>query len=216
MNAAVDFASAVDQSERERERQRAHIVGLLKTGDEEAGSRRYAEATFTYYSVFQPGLRGEPGHGLWRVAPTALYQEAASKLRPVATRYAEQLIERRCFLAGESPDGAVGVPRGALNLYLISNQYEVFTKRALQYAAEEFTKRDIKRFLMSSVRARLDHLSNVQACATLLSEENEAFEALTNFEGKLRAHLAPFYRKLQRYSGTDGGPMNGSRRRVTA
>ena len=191
MHAAAEFAPAIDQSERYRETQRDHIVRLLDTGDEEAVSCLYAEATLTFYSIFQPGLCGEPSLGLRRVAPLELYEDAASKLRMVATKYAEQLIECRYFLAGESPDNLVGIPRGALNLYLISNQYEVFAKFALHYAAEEFGRRDIKRFLMSSVRARLSHLESVQRCATLLDEEQEAFPKLADFETKLHAHLAP-------------------------
>jgi hypothetical protein len=190
MHAAVEFAAAVDQSERDREAQHNHILRLLDTGDKEVGSCRYREATLTYYSVFEPGLSGEQGLGLRRVAPIELYEKAASRLKLVASHYAEQLIERRCFLAAESHDGVIGVPRGALNLYLISNQYDVFTERALQYAMEELTTRNINRFLMSSVRARLDHLRSVQACAPLLSEEKQALKVLACFEAKLRAHSA--------------------------
>lgn len=194
MHAAVEFTPPIDQANCDREAQRDHIVTLLDTGDEEFSAGRYAEATLTYYSIFQPLLCGDSGLGLRRVAPIELYENAARKLRAVATRYARQLIEHRCFLAGESPDGAVGAPRGALNLYLISNQHDVFTERALQYAVEELATRNINRFLMSSVRARLNHLRYVGDCAPLLSEEQEAFERLAGFEAKLRAHLAPLYR----------------------
>ena len=202
MHAAVEFAPALGQEECDREAQRDHIVRLLNTGDEEVSSRRYAEATRAYYSVFQPGICGEPGVGLRRVAPIGLYETAAGRLRAVATQFAEQLIECRCFLAGESPDGAVGVPRGALNLYLISNQHDVFTERALQYAVEERATRNINRFLMSSVRARLSHLRHVDACAPLLSEEKEALNVLAEFEAKLRAFLAPQRQARHEYSDT--------------
>ena len=181
----------IDPPEGDREAQHSHILSLLKTGDDQARWRLYREATLTYYRIFEPGVQGRSSLGLRRVAPLELYEVAASKLRMVATQYAEKLVECGCFLAGESHDGIIGVPRGALNLYLISNQYEVFTRHALQYAAEEQTKRDIKRFLMSSVRARLSHLRHVDACAPLLSEEKEALNVLAEFEAKLRAFLAP-------------------------
>lgn len=206
MHAAAEFAPAIDQSERDRETQRDHIVRLLDTGDEEARSCLYAEATLTYYSIFQPGLCGEPSFGLRRVAPLELYEEAASRLRMVATKYAEQLIECRYFLAGESPDDLVGIPRGALNLYLISNQYEVFAKTALQFVAEELSKRNINRFLMSSVRARLDYLRSVRACTILLKEEQDALENLDNFESRLYAYLL-----LQRQA-SNGCPKTEIRR----
>lgn len=151
---------------------------------------RYPEATLAYYSNFQPELCGAQAFGLRREAPLDLFQEAASKLRVVASRYAEELVERRCFLAGESPYGVTGVPRGALNLYLISNQHVVFTQHALQYALEERQKRNINRFLTSSVRARLLHLQNVSRCAPLLREEQESIRALSDFEQKLHARLA--------------------------
>jgi len=175
----------------DREAQHHYILSLLKTGDDQARWRQYRKATLTYYKIFEPGVHGQSSLGLRRVAPLELYEIAASKLRMVATQYAQKLVECGCFLAGESHDGIIGVPRGALNLYLISNQYEVFTRHALQYAAEEQTKRDIKRFLMSSVRARLNHLRSVDACAPLMSEEKEAFDVLADFEVDLHAYLAP-------------------------
>ena len=181
----------IDPREGNREAQHNHILSLLKIGDAQASLRQYREATLTYYKIFEPGAHGQSSLGLQRVAPLELYETAASKLRVVATQYAEKLVECGCFLAGESHDGIIGVPRGALNLYLISNQYEVFTRHALRYAAEEQSKRDIKRFLVSSVRARLNHLRSVDACATLMSEEKEAFDVLADFEVGLRAHLAP-------------------------
>ena len=189
MHAAVEFTTALGQEECDREAQQNHILRLLNTGDEEVDSCRYREATLTYYSIFEPRVYRQPSLGLRRVAPIELYEKAASRLRVVATQYAEKLVECRCFLAGESHDGVIGVPRSALNLYLISNQYDVFTRHALQYAEEEQTKRDIKRFLMSSVRARLSHLRFVEACAPLLSEEREAFDALADFEENLRAYV---------------------------
>lgn len=203
MHAAVEITPPIDQSKCDREAQRDHIVMLLNTGDEEFCAGRYAEATLTYYSIFQPGLCTEPGFGIERVAPIELYEHAASRLRAVATRYAEQLIERGCLLAGESPDGAVGVPRGALNLYLISNRHNAFTECALRYAVDELATRNINRFLMSSVRARLSHLRHVGTCAPLLGEEKQAMEGLAGFEVKLRAHLAPLHRGTQGSSGVN-------------
>lgn len=189
MHATVEIAPAIDASTCGRDTQRDHIVSLLKAGDEEVSLHRLPEATLAYYSIFQPALCEEPNPGLLRVAPVELYEEAASKLRRVATQYAEELIACRCFLAGECPGGAVGVPRGALNLYLISNQSESFTERAVQYAAEEMPTRNISRFLRSAVRARLEHLRNVRSCATLLNEEQEALEKLGDFEARLRTCL---------------------------
>jgi hypothetical protein len=190
MCAAVEFTLANDRSEDDRKAQLDHILSLLKIGDDHASRSLYREATFAYYSIFEPNMCDQTSFGLLRVAPLELYARAVSRLRVVANQYAEKLVDCGCFLAGESHDGIVGVPRGALNLYLISNQYDVFTQRALQYAEEEQAKRDIKRFLMSSVRVRLSHLRAVAACAPLLSEEKDAFAVLAGFEASLHACLA--------------------------
>ncbi len=189
MHATIQITPAVDRSECDRESQCDHIARLLDGGEEEVSLGRYAEATLSYYSIFQPELCGTREFGLRRVAPMHLFEEAASRLRVVASRYAEELLERRCLLAGESPDGPIGVPRGALNLYLISNQHDVFTEQALQYAFEERRKRNINRFLASSVRARLFHLQNVSRCAPLLREERDSIRGLSGFEQKMHAWL---------------------------
>ena len=188
--AAVECTLTNDPSEEDWKAQRDHILKLVKMGDDHASRCLYREATFTYYSIFEPNLCDQSRFGLRRVAPLEVYAEAASRLRVVANQYAEKLVDCGCFLAGESRDGIIGLPRGALNLYLISNQYDVFTRRALQYAEGEQGKRDIKRFLMSSVRVRLSHLRNVAACAPLLSEEKDAFDVLAEFEASLHACLA--------------------------
>jgi len=198
MHAAVESAPVPGQEERAREAQQNHIHRLLRIGKDQASRLRYREATLTYYSIFEPDLYDQPGLGLRRVAPLELYEKAASRLRVAATHYAEELAECGCLLAGDSHEGVIGVPRGALNLYLISNQYDLFTRHALQYAQEEQTKRDIKRFLMSSVRARLSHLRYVEACAPLLSEERQAFDALADFEADLCAYL---YRDTGKHAG---------------
>jgi len=191
MQATAKFAPDNDPTEADREAQYDCILKLLKIGDDQASWRQYREATLTYYSIFEPGVYEQSTLGLPRVAPIELYERAAGKLRVVASTYAEKLMERGCFLPAESHDGIIGLPRGALNLYLISNQYDVFTRHALQYAAGEQAKRNIKRFLMSSVRARLSHLRAVEARAPLLCEEIEAFEVLANFEASLRARIVP-------------------------
>jgi hypothetical protein len=191
MHAAAQSTAEITPSQCDREVQSDLILKLIDVGDKEAGMGKDAEATRTYYSIFQPDLHGDSAFGLHRVAPLELYTQAASKLRIVASRYAVRLVKSRCLLAGESTSGIVGVPRGALNLYLISNQFDVFEQFALHYAAEEFGRRDIKRFLMSSVRARLSHLKSVQGRATLLEEEQAAFSKLADFEARLHAHLAP-------------------------
>lgn len=202
MRAAVELATAIDHVGCDRQTQRDHIVRLLDIGNEQARSCQYTNATSTYYSIFQPGQCDDCGLGLRRVAPIELYEEAASRLRVVANVYAEQLVKKRCFLAAESPGVGFGVPRGALNLYLISNQYDVFTKCALRYAARELQQRNINRFLMSSVRARLEQLRRVRACAPLLREEKVAFDILADFERHLHAYLAPRYQALRGYAIT--------------
>ncbi len=189
MHATIQIAPPVDHSACDRARQCDHIERLLDAGDKEVSLGRYPEATLSYYSVFQPELCGAREFGLRRVASMDLFEEAASRLRVVASRYAEELLERRCLLAGESPDGPIGVPRGALNLYLISNQHEVFTEHALQYAFAERRTRNINRFLASSVRARLLHLQDVSQCAPLLREEQETIAGLAGFEQKMHARL---------------------------
>lgn len=202
MSATALVFPAIDHSEADRNTQRQRILELLRIGDDQASQRLYREATLTYYSIFDPSAYGQPGLGLTRLAPLEFYVAAATGLRAVATPYAEKLMECGCFLAGESHDGIIGVPRGALNLYLISNQYDVFTKHALQYAVEEQTRRDISRFLMSAVRARLEHLRHVDARAPLLSEERQAFDALADFKTSLHAYLAPRRRAPGRSAGT--------------
>lgn len=189
MYAAIEIPPPDDLPARSRTKQGDLIAALLSAGEQEARLRLYPDATLTYYSVFRPGLRCEQKFGLHRIAPIDLFQEAANRLRAVASLYAEELVERRCMLAGESPEGPIGVPRGALNLYLISNQHQAFTEQALRYAVEERNARNISRFLMSSVRARLLHLQNVSRCAPLLGEEQESIDGLAGFERKLHARL---------------------------
>lgn len=191
MKATAEAMTAMESEESERAAQRDQILRLLKMGDAQAIEHRYPEATLTYYSIFDPDAYSLPSVQIDRVAPLELYEMAANRLKIVATRYAQKLIESGCYLAAESHDGIVGVPRGALNLYLISNQYDVFTWRALEYAAKEQARRNICRFLMSSVRARLERLRYVGARAPLLSVEKEAFDVLADFEARLHLCLAP-------------------------
>ena len=200
MPAAVEYTCETGPAQCDREVQSDRIARLINVGNKETALGKDAEATCTYYGIFQPELCDDPAIGLRRLAPIELYEKADRKLRAVASRYAAQLIDRGCYLPGESASGIVGVPRGALNLYLISNQYDVFAEFALHYAAEEFGRRDIKRFLMSSVRARLGHLESVQGCGILLEEEQEAFSKLAGFEARLQAHLAPLQAKAGRYA----------------
>lgn len=202
MHESAKSTHKLTQGQQGRGMKTDRIISLIHAGDQQAALGEDAEAICTYYTVFQPDLCIEPIFGLGRVAPIRLYGQAAKKLRLVASRHAEQLVDSGRFLAAESANGVVGVPRGALNLYLISNQYDVFAELALRYAAEELSRRDIKRFLMSSVRARLDHLHKVQACATLLEEEQNAFAKLADFEARLQAHLAPLHAKTGKYSHT--------------
>lgn len=190
MLAAVEPESTQDPSKLDREASSGRIVRLISVGDREAALGNNAQATCTYYSIFQPGLCDDPSIGLRRLAPLGLYEVAAGKLRAVAGRYAEQLIEHGCYLPEETASGIIGVPRGALNLYLISNQYERFAETALELAVEQWPKRHINRFLMSLIRARLNHLEKVRACATLLEEEQTACIKLATFEARLQAHLA--------------------------
>ena len=190
MYATAQSTIEVDTAHCDRQVQSDFIFKLIYVGDREAELGKDADATRTYYRIFQPDLYGDSVLGLRRIAPIELYAQAAKKLRVVANRYAVKLVTSRCFLAGDSPSGTVGVPRGALNLYLISNQYDVFAEFALDCAADEYGRRNIKRFLMSSVRARLSHLKSVQSCATLLEEEQDAFLKLADFEARLHAHLA--------------------------
>lgn len=173
--------------------QREFIDRMLDKGDREANSKQYHEATHSYYSIFQPSISNNPEIGLKRIVPISLYDTAAVKLRATATKCAERLVEKGCFLPDDSLAGVIGLPRGALNLYLISNQYDVFTECALQFAAEKFPQRNVKRFLMSSVRARLNNLRNVGVCAPLLAEEAEAFDTLAVFETRLHALLVSLH-----------------------
>lgn len=202
MHAVIESTAETGPAQCDREAQCDRITGLINVGDRETALGEDAEATCTYYSIFQPEFCDEPATKLRRLAPIELYEEAARKLRAVARRYAAQLIERGCYLPGESASGIVGVPRGALNLYLISNQYDVFAELALEYAVAELPKRDINRFLMSSVRVRLSHLEKVRACATLLEEEQMAFTKLADFKARLQAHLAPHHAKTGRHPHT--------------
>ncbi|MGB5331221.1 MAG: hypothetical protein WBM80_05005 [Woeseiaceae bacterium] len=202
MFAAAQPAIEIDPAEADRTVQSDFLLKLIRIGDKEAALGKDAEAIRTYYSIFQPDLCGDSVLGLRRAAPIELYAQAAQKLRVVASRYALKLVRSRCLLAGDSTSGLFGVPRGALNLYLISNQYDVFADLALHCAAEEFGRRNIKRFLMSSIRARLNHLENVQACATLLGEEQDAFLKLDDFGVRLHAYLAP----LQARPNSQGMP----------
>ncbi len=198
MRASVESAAQTDPKQSDRQVQSDRITRLINVGDKEAALGRNAEATCTYYSIFQPDLC-DRAIGLRRLAPIGLYAIAAGKLRAVARKYAAELIERDGYLAGESGSGIVGVPRGALNLYLISNQYDVFAELALEYAVAELPNRDISRFLMSSIRARLNHLEEIRACATLLEEEQMAFAVLAGFRAELQVQLSAHIAKTGRH-----------------
>lgn len=199
MHATVESTPETYPAKCDREEQSDRIARLIYVGDKEIALGNDAEATCSYYSIFQLDLFDDAAIGLHRLAPIELYEEAAGKLAAVAGRYAAQLIERGCYLPGESASGIVGVPRGALNLYLISNQYDAFTELALEYAVAELPKRNISRFLVSSIRARLNHLEKVRPCETLLDEEQMAFTKLTDFKARLQAHLAPHHAKTGRH-----------------
>lgn len=199
MHAIVEFTSETGPAQCDREVQADRITRLVSVGDKQAAIGKDAEATWTYYSIFQPDLCDDSAIGLHRLAPIELYEKAAGQLRAVANRYAAQLIERGCYLPGDSACGIVGVPRGALNLYLISNQYDAFTALALEYAVAELPRRNISRFLMSSIRARLNHLEKIRPCNTLLDEEEMALRKLADFQARLQAHLAPHHAKNGRH-----------------
>ena len=198
----------MDERESERQVQARIKPGFIAEGDKLAGEGKLAAAVEAYTGVFG-------GHwyvGFYSDARRCLsmdfYQGATDKLRVVASELAEQR-RTKGYLLDESPEYGGDIQRGALRLYLISNQYDLFVNHAISYAESELLQRDIHGELVGLVKNRLDELQRTREMGTeahyrqyvndltpLLDEELAAFDKLARFEEQLRAHLAPLYPKI--------------------
>ncbi|MGB5721746.1 MAG: hypothetical protein WBM34_13725 [Woeseiaceae bacterium] len=203
-----DGSIPTDERESTRQVQARMMPGLVAEGDKLAGEGKLAAAMAAYAGVF----RGYQYAGFYsdarRCLPVDFYQGAADKLRVVASRLAEQR-RAKGHLLDEPREYGGDVQRGALRLYLASNQYELFIDRAISYAESELQQRDTDGALVSLAKNRLDELERtreigaeahyrqyVNDLTPLLDEELAAFDELAGFEGQLRAHLVPLYPKV--------------------
>ena len=203
-----DGSIPMDERESTRQVQARMMPGLVAAGDKLEDEGKLAAAVAAYAGVF----RGYQYAGFYsdarRCLPTDFYQGAADKLRVVASELAEQR-RAKGHLLDEPHEYGGDVQRGALRLYLASNQYELFIDHAISYAERELQQRDTYRELVSLAKNRLDELERTREISTeahnrqyvndltpLLDEELAAFDKLARFEGQLTAHLAPLYPKI--------------------
>jgi hypothetical protein len=198
----------MDERESTRQVQARMMPGLVAEGDKLAGEGELAAAVAAYAGVF----KGYQYAGFYsdarRCLPVDFYQGAANKLRVVASELAEQRRAKGHLLDDPHEYGG-DVQRGALRLYLASNQYGLFIDHAISYAESELQQRDTDRVLVGLAKNRLDELERTRGIGTeahnrqyendltpLLDEELAAFDELARFEEQLRAHLAPLYPKV--------------------
>ena len=185
MQAALESRQAAERIDARQLVESRRVARLIEIGDRHAQHGRLAGAIDSYCGVLQPGDGGD------RLARPELYAAASRKLKFVAAGFAQQMLRRDCYLCDDTAtDGAV-VARGALHLYLISNQYAAFVERSLKFAARQFAKQNTKRFLMSMVRKRLSDLATLNRNAFLVPAEAAAFSDLADYEEKLDCCLAP-------------------------
>ena len=203
-----DGSIPMDERESERQVQTRIKPGFIAEGDKLAGEGKLAAAVEAYAGVFA-------GHwyvGFYSDARRCLsmdfYQTATDKLRVVASELAQQR-RTQGHLLDESHEHGGDIQRGALRLYLMSNQYGLFVNHAISYAESELLQRDIDGTLVGLVKNRLDELERTREIGTeayygqyvndltpLLDEELVAFDKLARFEEQLTAHLAPLYPKI--------------------
>lgn len=205
---SAEFPIPMDDRESARQVQARVLPGFAAEGDKLAGEGKLAEAVEAFAKVFSGYQYGGVYFGDERCLSMDFYQDAADRLRGVASRLAGQ---RRAqgYLLDESHEYGGDIQPGALRLYLISNQYDSFVSYALEFAESELPERDIDGQLVAMVRQRLDELErkrelsanehysrHVNDLTPLLDEELGAFSKLAGFDEKLAARLAPLYPKI--------------------
>ncbi len=198
----------IDERESARQVQARIMPAFVAEGDKLAGEGELAAAQEAYAGVFGGYTYAGTYFDTGRCLSMDFYQGAADKLRNVATELAKQR-KAKGYLLDESRDYGVGFQRGALRLYLTSNQYDEFIEQAIAYAESELMQRDIDRDLVSLVDNRLEKLYRMREIGTeahnrdyvndltpLLDEELAAFDKLGDFEERLLAHLRPLYPRV--------------------
>ena len=198
----------MDERESSRQVQARIMPDRIAEGDKLAGEGELAAAVEAYAGVFQGHWYAGFYANASRCLPMDFYQNAADKLRAVASAIAEQRRAKGHLLDEPHEYGGENQP-GALKLYLTSNQYDLFVNHAISYAESELPQRDIDSALVSLVESRLDELERTRDIGTeayyrqyvndltpLLDEELAAFDKLARFEEQLGAHLAPLYPKI--------------------
>ena len=204
-----EYPIPMDEREGDRQVQGRVLPGFVAEGDKLLGEGKQVAALDAYAKVFAGYFYYKNVmFGAGRCLPTDFYQEAADKLHTVASAVAERR-RTKGYLLDESHEYGGDVQHGALRLYLISNQYDLFVNHAISYAESELLQRDIDGELVGLVKNRLDELKRTRETGTeahyrqyvndltpLLEEELAAFDKLARFEEQLRAHLAPLYPKI--------------------
>lgn len=202
----ADGSIPIEDRESARQVQARIKPDLIGEGDQLAGEGKLAEAVEAYAGAFGGYWYVGFYSGAERCLPMEFYQKAADKLRVVASELAEQRTTKG-YLLDESHEYGGDFQRGALGLYLTSNQYDSFVREAFAYADAEFLERDIDGHLIGMVRARLNELEEYRNAASkrvgyvddrapLLDEELAAFSKLAGFDEKLAARFASRYPEI--------------------
>jgi len=200
-----EYPIPMDEREGDRQVQARVKPGFVAEGDNLAGKGKPVAAMDAYAKVFSGFQYRGVFFDAGRCLSVEFYQGAADKLRVVASAIAEQR-RAKGYLLDESHEYGGDMQPGALRLYLISNQYDLFVSHAISYAESELLRRDTDGALVGLIENRLDELERTREIGTeahyrqyvndltpLLDEELAAFDKLVNFDEKLKAHLAPLY-----------------------
>ena len=203
-----DGSIPMDERESSRQVQARIMPDRITEGDKLAGEGELDAAVEAYAGVFSGYQYAGFYASASRCLPMEFYQGAADKLRAVASELAEQR-RTKGYLLDEPHEYGGDYQRGALRLYLTSNQYDLFVNHATSYAESELLQRDIDGALVGLVESRLDELQRARELGTeahyrqyvndltpLLDEELAAFDKLAGFEEQLTAHLTPLYPKV--------------------
>jgi len=206
---AGEYPIPMEEREGDRQVQGRVLPGFVAEGDKLLDEGNQAAAMDAYAKVFAGYFYYKNVmFGPSRCLPMDFYQNAADKLRAAASELAEQR-RTKGYLLKEWHENGDDTRRGALELYLISNQYDLFVNHAISYAESELLQQDIDGELVGLVKSRLDKLERIRESGTeahyrqyvndltpLLDEELAAFDKLARFEEQLRARLAPLYPKI--------------------
>jgi len=209
VSTAAEHPLPMDERESNRQVQARVVSEGVASGDRLVEEGKLAEAADVYWNLLNRGFQDRGiNYAPRRCLSSDKYQRIANKVRDVVSRLAPRRMEKGYFLDERQSYGD-SIERGALRLFLVSNQYDLYIDYAYEYAVNELQERDIYGELAGMVNRRREDLERIRDSGTvyeaqgfqndqtpLLDEELAAFDKLANFEEKLKAHLAPLYPKI--------------------